>query len=216
MFARHGVEETATEGVSGRQRHVEDPQQGQHDQRASVDERHVTQRRFNAPAKQAVTGQALFCTGGGQAARAPVGHDGRGQVPHHEPGRSDGPEAEPAVHPQVRTEHVRPNGQRQGGACAQQQPVTQSTASSDQFAQQDPRHRMGEQEQGGDRTRIAVVAQDRQAKRERADEHHRRLHKTQRFDFEGDVPSLRQVLAQRWQALDRTHATASVALVRFM
>ena len=75
---------------------------------------------------------------------------------------------------------------------------------------------MGKQKQGGHRTRVTVVTQDRQAKRERADEHHRRLHKTQRFDLEGHVPSLRQVLAQRRHGLDRTHATASVALVRFM
>ena len=75
---------------------------------------------------------------------------------------------------------------------------------------------MGEQEQGGHRTRVAAVAQDRQAKSERTDEHHRRLHETQRFDLERHIPPLRQVLAQRGQALDRTHATASVALVRFM
>ena len=196
MFAGYRIEEATTQGVSGGQRHVEDPQQREHDERTGVDERHVAQRRFCAPAKLTVSGQAHLRTGGGQAARAPVGHDGRGQVPHHKPRWSDGPEAEPTVDPQVRTEHVRPDGQRQGGAGTQQQPVTQSAPPCDQLAQQDPRHRMGEQEQGGHRTRVAVFAQDRQAKRERVDEHHRRLHETQRFDLEGHVPPLRQVLAQ--------------------
>ncbi len=145
-----------------------------------------------------------------------MGHNRRRKVPHHEAGRGDGPEAEPTVHPQVRADHVRPDGQDQRGARTQEQSIAQSAPSSDQFAQEDPRHGVREQKQGGDRTRISVVAQDRQPKREGVDEDHCRLHEAKGFDLDGDVPPLRQVLARRGHAADRTHATASVALVRFM